>query len=463
MAPLGMNISPIDTGRYGSEEMRRIFSDESRYRLFIRVEVALVRALAKLGRLPESAAQAVSEFAEVMDLPLERIRQIEKDSHHEVMSVISAFAELCGPHGRFIHCGATSSDVIDTAIALQLKDARNILERKMCTLLATFLQLAETHKATLMIGRTHGQHAIPITFGFKVAGWADEWLRQLERLDQLTERLLVGKLSGAVGSSSAFGPSGSEVQQLVLSDLGLQVPTITTQVVSRDRIAEFVGWAALVASSLERVATEIRNLQRTEIAEVYEYFDEQSQVGSSTMPQKRNPVLAENICGLARIVRSLVIPALETVALWHERDLTNSSVERFTIPQAAILLDEMIHKTTKMIACLTILPEQMLANLRLSDDTIMSESVMMLLVQKGMDRRDAYTLLRRLARRAQTDVTTFRELVTSDASIRELVSPGGLELALDASRYIGECIPLTEAVVNRCTRFLENGGYSRRI
>lgn len=447
-------ISPIDSGRYGSEEMRQVFHDGARFQRFVEIEAALVRAQARYGVAPEDAAREVSRCAESRPVSIERVRDLEASNRHEVMSVIRVFADECGESGRYVHCGATSSDIIDTAIALQFKEALAILERKLCCLLGDLAGVAEQHKDTLMVGRTHGQHAVPITFGFKVAGWADEFLRGLERLGQMTERVLVGKMAGAVGSFAGLGPDGPRIQDAVMADLGLHAPAITTQIVARDRIAELVGWAALVAASIEALATDVRTLQRPEIAEVSEYFDEISQVGSSTMPHKRNPVLAENVCGLARIVRAQVVPALETVVSWDERDLTNSSAERFTIPQTCILLDEMLDKCSAIITGLTVHAERMKANLALSKDSNMAESMMLVLVSRGMTRRDAYNLARSAAATARGENRPLRDVLLAEPAVTELLSEDEIRRALDTSEYIGHCVPITEAIVKRCRAVL---------
>lgn len=455
--PAAMSISPIDSGRYGSEEMRCIFSDAHRYALFARIEAALVRAQAASGLVPEEAARAISACAERHSIPVSRVRMIEEKNRHEVMAAIQTFAEMCEPHGRYIHLGATSSDIIDTAIALQLKHAVAILHRKLHRLLGVLVRLAGKHKQTVMVGRTHGQHAVPITFGFKVAGWADQLMRHIDRLSQMRGRLLVGKLSGAVGSFAGLGDSGPAIQAAVMADLGLEPAGIATQIVSRDRIAEFVGWTALLTASLDTIAVEVRNLQRPEIAEVSEYFDEESQCGSSTMPHKRNPVRAENIGGLARMVRSLVPPALETVCTWHERDLTNSSVERFTIPQACILTDEILEKSHSMLATLAVHADQMQRNLLLSRSSIMAEAVMLALARKGMHRSDAYALARSATHEASSRRLAFHEVLLANEEVRDRMDGEELARLLERESYIGHCVSLTEAVVLRGLEFLESG------
>lgn len=457
-----MTISPIDSGRYGSEEMRRLFADAHRYALFARIEAALIRAQARFGLVPEEAARAVSARAEAESFPVDRVRAIEAKNRHEVMAAIQAFAEICEPHGRFIHLGATSSDVIDTAIALQLKEAAAIIERKLDRLLEVMLRLAADHKSTAMVGRTHGQHAVPITFGFKVAVWADQLMRQIDRFEQLKERILVGKLAGAVGSFAGLGEHGRAIQAAVMADLGLTPAAISTQIVPRDRIAELVGWTALLAASLDTIAVEVRNLQRPEIAEVSEFFDDESQCGSSTMPHKRNPVRAENIGGLARMVRSLVMPALETISTWHERDLTNSSVERFTIPQACILTDEILDKSAAMLATLSVHADRMERNLHGSRQSIMAEAVMLALARKGMHRSDAYALARGATQTGRSRELPLHEVLRQNQELRNRMSLDELAAIMERDSYIGQCVPLTESVVERGLEYLASRPQRKR-
>jgi len=323
--------------------MRRIFEEENRLQKMLDVEAALALAHAEVGNIPMEDAKIIAEKASTRYVRLERVKEIEKEIKHDVMAMVRALAEVCGKSGAYVHLGATSYDIVDTANALQLKEATSLIEEKLVRLVKALMEKAEKYKKTAMVGRTHGQHALPITLGFKFAVWMREAARYLERLRQCRERLLVGKMSGAVGTQAGLGPHALKIQQIVMERLGLKPAEITTQIVQRDRHAEFICLLANLASSLDKFATEIRELQRPEIGELYEPFERERQVGSSTMPHKRNPELCERICGLAKIMRSLTIPALENVVTWHERDLAQSSAERFIIPEACILIDYMLH------------------------------------------------------------------------------------------------------------------------
>jgi adenylosuccinate lyase len=451
-----MAITPLDSGRYGSGEMRQLFEESFRYQLFLDVESMLAQVQAELGMIPPEAAQAISQRADIRRISPERIRDLEQTVRHELVAVLRAFAEICGEHGRYVHYGATSSDILDTAMALQLKKAIGILDRKTRLLLKVLLECASRHRSTLMVGRTHGQHALPITFGFKVAVWADELARNRMRLQQLQERLLVGKLSGAVGSMASFGEKGGLVQRQVLARLGLGEPAITNQAVSRDRLAEFILWGALLAALMETIATEVRNLQRPEIGEVSEPFDRSGQVGSSTMPHKRNPVLSENVCGLARLVRSFVVPALENVALWHERDLTHSANERFILPEACILLDEMLEKMIHIVSGLEVRPERMKANLELSRKGNLAESALLALVRKGMDRAEAYRLVQSWAFRSESEGVPVDQSLREHPDLREMLENGELPELLEEGLYVGLCSEMTSRVVQACARDLDS-------
>ncbi len=326
-----MLLCPLDY-RYGRKEMKVVFSEENRLRTQLLVEAALARAQAKVGNISDDAAKVISEKATTKFVKLDRVKEIESETKHDVMAVVRALSEQCGDAGKYVHLGATSNDIIDTAAALEFKEAIEIINSDVEMLIGTFSKLANEHRDTLMVGRTHGQFAIPTTFGFKISGYLMEMIRHRERLEEIKKRACVGKMSGAIGTGAGFGSEFFEIQKRVMEDLGLGTEEIATQVVSRDRYAELVGLLGLMATSCERFATEVRNLQRSEIAEVAEAFDIKKQVGSSTMAQKKNPVISENVCGLARVVRCYIAPEMENMVLWHERDLTNSSAERFIFP-----------------------------------------------------------------------------------------------------------------------------------
>ncbi|MEU5041577.1 adenylosuccinate lyase [Streptomyces griseorubiginosus] len=385
--------TPLDTGRYGSAAMRGLFTDIARYSAFIRVEGALAEVQGRHGVIPEEAARTIARRASSYTPDLAAVARIEEVSRHELFAVVQAFASECGEHGRYVHFGATSSDILDTGLALQLDATISLLRERLTSLMTALSERVAADGGHEMIGRTHGQHAQPITFGFKLAVFLDQLTRCLERLDELRPRAVMGKMAGAVGTLAGLGPSGMSVQREVLALLGLPEPRISAQAVARDRVAEFYCWVALTASCLDNMATEIRNLQRTEIGEAAESFAEGDQIGSSAMPHKRNPVRCERVCSLARLLRSLVGPALENVVTWHERDLANSANERFTLPQAGIVLDEMLTVMTAVTKGLNVRPERMAANLQLSRTAQASESVLLSLVQSGADRLVGYRMV----------------------------------------------------------------------
>jgi len=440
---------PIDTGRYGTPEMRRIFEEENRLQKMLDVEAALALAHAEVGNIPMEDAKEIAEKASTRYVKLERVKEIEKEIKHDVMAMVKALAEVCGKSGAYVHLGATSYDIVDTANALQLKEATSLIEEKLIRLVKALMEKAEKYKEAVMVGRTHGQHALPITLGFKFAVWMREVARHLERLRQCRERLLVGKMSGAVGTQAGLGSYALRIQQIVMERLGLKSAEITTQIVQRDRHAEFICLLANLASSLDKFATEIRELQRPEIGELYEPFEKERQVGSSTMPHKRNPELCERICGLAKIIRSLTIPALENVVTWHERDLTQSSAERFIIPEACILTDYMLHLMTFIIENIEVDEERMQKNLEITQGRIMSEAVMIALTKKGMNRQEAHELLRRLAIKSQQENRYFKEILLEDEIVRKFLSEEEIEEALNPRSYLGTAIKQVELAIEK--------------
>ena len=449
-----MPILPIDTGRYGTPEMRRIFEEENRLQKMLDVEAALALAHAEVGNIPMEDAKVIAEKASTRYVKLERVKEIEKEIRHDVMAMVRALAEVCGKSGAYVHLGATSYDIVDTANALQLKEATSLIEEKLVRLVKALMEKAEKYKETVMVGRTHGQHALPITLGFKFAVWMREVARHIERLRQCRERLLVGKMSGAVGTQAGFGPHAMEIQRIAMEKLGLKPAEVTTQIVQRDRHAEFICLLANLASSLDKFATEIRELQRPEIGELYEPFERERQVGSSTMPHKRNPELCERICGLAKIMRSLTIPALENVVTWHERDLTQSSAERFIIPEACILTDYMLHLMTFIIENIEVDEERMRKNLEITQGRIMSEAVMIALTRKGMSRQEAHELLRRLAIKSQQENRHFREVLLENEIVRKFLSEEEIEEALNPKNYLGTAIQQIEQTIQKTKREL---------
>jgi len=445
-------VLPIDTGRYGTPEMKAIFEEENRLQKMLDVEAALAWAHAEVGDIPQKDARKIMGVASTRLVKLGRVKEIESQIRHDVTSVVRALSEVAGSSGGYVHFGATSQDINDTATALQLKEAVQVLNKRLNTFERVLLEKTQRYKGTIMMGRTHGQHALPITLGFKFAIWLREDSRHIQRLTQCRERLLVGKMSGAVGTMAGLGPSAPKIQELVMQRLGLRAADISNQIVQRDIHAEFISLLAMIASTLEKVATEIRELQRPEIGELAEPFDRTKQVGSSTMPHKRNPELCERVCGLAKIVRSLVVPALEDVPTWHERDLTQTSAERFIIPEACILVDYMLHLMTNILTGLYVDAERMAKNIDVTQGRAMSEAVMIALVKKGMNRQEAHEHLRILAMKSEAEKRSFRKILHEDKTVRAKLSEKEIDKALDPHGYLGTAIKQVDFMVKKTQR-----------
>ncbi|MCL4429250.1 MAG: adenylosuccinate lyase [Chloroflexi bacterium] len=439
-----MPITPIDTGRYGTPEMLKIFEEETRVQKLLDVEAALALAHAEVGNISKKDAEKIASMASTKYVKVERVKAIEKEIKHDIASLVRALSEVCGSSGAYVHLGATSYDIVDTANALQLKDALEIIGKRLADLKAILQKQALLHKGTVMIGRTHGQHALPITLGFKLAVGGYEVNRHLERLDECKKRVLVGKVSGAVGTQAGLGKHAEQIQELVMKRLGLQAAEISTQIVQRDRYAELVCIYGMVASSLENFATEIRELQRPEIAELFESFEAKKQVGSSTMPHKQNPETCERVCGLARIVRSLSTPALEDMVTWHERDLTQSSAERFILPESNILLDYILNLTCNIVANLRVDSERMLQNLSLTQGRAMSESVMMALTKKGVNRQEAHEMLRKLTIQSTLEKKDFKQVLLEDKVVSSKLTEKEITQALNPKNYLGTAVKQAE-------------------
>lgn len=414
--------------RYTLPEMGKVWSDESRFRKWLKIEVLACEAQAQLGRIP---AAALKEIQEKADFDLERIKEIEAVTNHDVIAFLTAVAEKVGEASKYIHMGMTSSDILDTALSLQLCEASEILEAKLLKLREVIAGLAKKHKYTLMMGRTHGVHAEPVTFGLKMALWLTEIDRDLERLRTAKEQVRVGKISGAVGTFANIDP---RVEEYVCAKLGLKPALVSTQILQRDRHAYYLTTLAVIGSSLEKFATEIRNLQRTEILEVEEAFAK-GQKGSSAMPHKKNPITAERVAGLARVLRGNALAALENVALWHERDLTHSSVERVILPDSTILLDYMLAKFTEIMEKLVIHEDNMRENLEKTLGLIFSQRVLLALVEKGVLRETAYQWVQRNALEAWRTKTEFKKLVLADEDIRSKLSQEEVESLFDYSYH----------------------------
>lgn len=446
-----MPILPIDTGRYGTPEMKRIFEEETRVQKMLDVEAALAWAHAEVGDIPRKDAQKIASVCSLEHVKLRRIKEIEREIKHDVASLVRALAEACGPSGAYVHLGATSYDIVDTATALQLKDALELIAMRLGDLEKTLMEKAVKYKNTLMVGRTHGQHALPITLGFKFAVWMREVSRHIQRLRQCKQRVVVGKMSGAVGTQAGLGTSAGKIQNLVIRRLGVEPADISTQIVQRDRHAEMVCLLAGIASTLENFATEIRELQRPEIGELFEYFEAEKQVGSSTMPHKRNPETCERVCGLARIARSLVVPALEDVTTWHERDLTQSSAERFIFPEICILTDYMLFLMNSIISDLRVDEQKMLKNIELTQGRLMSEAVMMALTKKGMNRQEAHELMRKLTLKSELEKRPFEEILLEEKVVSKKLNKKEIDKALNPRNYLGTATSQIDFVVKKTT------------
>ena len=450
-----MSVSPLDY-RYGRPEAKEIWSREGRHSRQLDVERALVWAHCQLGRVSAEHYDMIADISDPGIVTADRVDEIEAETRHDIMALTKAMAEKAGEAAWCIHLGATSNDIVDSAVALQIRDSIRLQRQSLMTLLTTLCDLAERERDTVMLGRTHGQAAVPITFGLKIAVFVDEFRRHLIRLDELEARAITGKFLGAVGTGAAQGKNAKELQQLILEHLGLTVPVATTQVVGRDRYIEWVGWMANVAASVEKLLQEVRNLQRSEIAEVGEWFDVEKQVGSSTMAHKRNPITAENASGLARIVRSMIIPSYENALLWHERDLANSSSERFTLSHAMILLDDILAKSDKVMGKCVVDVERMLANIESQNGLVMAEKIMLALVDEGIHRDQAHEILRAASMVAVAENRHLREICGEDDAVTNAFSPEELDELFDPSSHLGvsgeivdEAIKLARAMVNQ--------------
>ncbi len=416
--------------RYTNDKMGSLWTDKSRYDAWLKVEIAACQAMAELGIIPVEAAQVIAQKAA---FDVARIEEIEKETKHDVIAFLTCVGESVGPESRYIHKGMTSSDMLDTAFAWLLKQAGEILLQDIDDLADAIRQRAMEHKHTVMIGRSHGIHAEPITFGLKLAVWYDEMIRNKKRLEDAVKVISVGKISGAVGT---FANTPPEVEALVCKKLGLTPAPASTQVVQRDRHAQFFTTLAICAATVEKIAIEIRHLQRTEVLEAEEFFSK-GQKGSSAMPHKRNPISSENLCGLARIIRSNALAALENVALWHERDISHSSVERVIGPDSTILLDYALVRLTKVIKNLVVYPKNMLKNLELTRGLIFSQQVLLALAEAGASREEAYRLVQNNAMAVWQDSSKdFKELLLQDEQIGSYLEKAAIEQIFDLDYHI---------------------------
>jgi len=415
--------------RYSRAKMKAIWSPENRYRKWLDIEIMACDAMAKRGEIP---AESMRNIREKAGFDVARIDEIEKTTKHDVIAFLTSVTEKVGEDGRFIHRGLTSSDILDTSLGMLLREAAEILIEDLDLLLAAIRKKAMAHRNTLMIGRSHGIHAEPITFGLKMAIWYTEMQRNRERLVHARETISVGKLSGAVGTFSFIDPA---IEEYVCEKLALKPAPVSSQIVQRDRHAEYFSTLAIIASSIDKFAQEIRLLQRTEVREAEEYFSP-GQKGSSAMPHKRNPVLSENLSGLSRLMRSYALAALEDVALWHERDISHSSVERVIGPDATILLDFMLSRFTGLIDQLVVYPERMLANIAMTKGVIFSQTVLLKLIEKGITREGAYAIVQQNAMRSWQEGLEFKDLLLRDPEVSSRIKPEDLDDAFQIDNFL---------------------------
>jgi adenylosuccinate lyase len=442
-----MSFCPLDY-RYGSQEFKHIWSELGRHERQLEVERALIWAHLQLGRVSKQDYEAIAAIANPDSVSKERVSEIEAETKHDIMALTKAMAEAAGDAGWCIHLGATSNDIVDTAVALQLRDSMVLLREQLCLLIGVCADVAERERDTVMLGRTHGQAAVPITFGLKAAVWLDELRRQLIRLDEASPRIAVGKFLGAVGTGAAQGVNARELQRLILTHLGLGVPLATTQVVGRDRYIEYVSWLANIATTCEKILQEVRNLQRSEIQEAGEGFDIKKQVGSSTMAHKKNPIKSENASGLARIVRSMIIPTYENALLWHERDLANSSSERFTLSHGSALCEDVIHKTCDVLTNMWVDSERCMENILSQRGLVMAEKVMIELVEHGISRDEAHEILRSASFEAVDKKIELIDVCSRTPEIAAAFSIEELEAMFDPGNHIGD----SGEIVDECVK-----------
>ena len=441
--------------RYSRPRMKRVWSDENKFNKWLEVEIAVCDARAELGSVPRKSIPKIK----LARCNIKRMEEILRETHHDMTAFLGAIAESVGEESRFIHLGLTSSDVIDTALSLQLVEAADILTEDMKELITMLAQRAMEHKYTVMMGRTHGIHAEPTSFGLKLAIWVEEMRRNLDRLTEAKKTIAVGKISGAVGTYATVPP---EVERMACHKLRLTPAPVSNQILQRDRHAQFVTTLAIVASSLEKFATEIRGLQRTEVREVEEPFSP-GQTGSSAMPHKRNPELCERICGLARLVRGYALTSMENIALWHERDISHSSTERVILPDACLVLDYSLAIFTLVMKGLLVYPQRMKKNMELTKGLVSSQRVMLALIDKGLSRQTAYAIVQRNAMRTWKENKNFLTLLKADPEVTAALSGGELESLFDYQyylRYVDEVfqqLGLTEKQW-KGSSFIEPGG-----
>jgi adenylosuccinate lyase len=442
---IALPVHPIEF-RYRYPEMYSVFTEEAKLQSWLDVEVALAWAHAELGTIPKAAAKEIEKKAKVEVVKVERVKEIEEKTKHDLLAMVYALQEVCeGNAGGYIHLGATSYDTEDTALALQLRMAMDIIEGDLKSLLRVLLDKGLEHKETVCIGRTHGQHALPMTYGMKFVLWAAEVGRHLDRLSETRRRVEVGKMSGAVGTMASFGEKGFEVQRITMERLKLESALVTNQIIQRDRHAELQCLLALIAGTLDKMGREIRNLQRTEISEI----SEPVRSPSSTMPQKLNPSNTERICGLARVIRGSVNASLESIALEHERDISNSGVERINIPEGFILTDYILRQMTEIVKGLSIDSENIERNLNMTLGLILTERVMIELVAKGVGRQEGHEFMRRLALKAWKEKRPLRQVMEEDEEATRLITPADMDEWLNPHNYIGTSVEQVDRAIDK--------------
>ena len=440
-----MAIHPIEY-RYGHAEMKAVWNEEARLLKMLSIEAALAKAQVQMRYIPQEMDVKISRSINLVTL--DRVKEIEDEIHHDVMAVVLALAEQSGDAGKWVHFGATSNDILDTATALQIKDSIAILRKETVKLRQVLIESALSHKNTVCAGRTHGQIGVPTTYGLRFAIWASEIDRHIERLDQLSPRATAGKMSGAVGTQAAFGQKGMEIQKKTMEYLGIEAADVSNQIIQRDRHAEFVMWMANTVTTLDKICIEIRSLARSEIAEVEESFGKK-QVGSSTMPHKRNPIKSEQVCGLARIVRAMVEPELLNNTLWDERDLTNSSCERIVFPESCVLTDHVIRLTTTIIRNLRFYPENIRKNLALLNGLNMGEAVMIELSKKGVGRQEAHEIVRQCAMSARESGIHMKDALLKNDTVSKYLAENEIIRIMDPDNYIGTAVEQVDFLASK--------------
>lgn len=437
--------------RYARKVMEDIWTEENKYKTWLKIEILACEAMAEDGKIPKGALLNIKKRAR---FSVKRIEEIEAETRHDMIAFLTNIAEHIGPDSRYIHMGLTSSDILDTSMAYLLRQAGEIILQDCESLLGVIRKRAIEHKETVMIGRSHGIHAEPITFGLKLVVWYDEMRRNRERFERAVENISFGQLSGAVGTFATVSP---QIEAYVCKKLNLKPAPSSTQIIQRDRYAEYFTTLAIMASSVEKMALEIRNLQRTEILEVEEYFSK-GQKGSSAMPHKRNPIGSENLCGLARIMRSNAMAALENIPLWHERDISHSSVERIIAPDSTILMDYMLNRATGIIEKLVVYPKRMKENMAILKGLIFSQQILLSLVESGVTREDAYRMVQTQAMRVWEERMDFKELIMEDGDICTYLNKRKIEEIFDVKRYLR----YNETVFNRVFELKKNSNNSLR-